>query len=97
MTKFLNKWFRKFHRWIAVPTAIAIPIAVVIKLAGSDNLNNIWARLDKIPSLLMLVMAITGSYLFLLPYIVKGRNKKKQTTSQAEASITNISIEKDHS
>jgi hypothetical protein len=84
MTKFLNRWFRKFHRWIAVPTAIAIPIAVVIKLVGSDSLNAAWAWLDKVPSLLMLVMAITGSYLFLLPYIVKGRNKKKQTQSETK-------------
>ncbi len=84
MTKFLNKWFRKFHRWIAVPTAIAIPVAVVIKLLGSQSLNAAWQRLDKIPSLLMLVMAITGSYLFLLPYIVKGKHKRKQSESKSE-------------
>lgn len=78
MTKFLNKWFRKFHRWIAVPTAIAIPVAVVIKLIGSEKINALWQQLDKIPSLLMLVMAITGSYLFLLPYIVKAQHRKKQ-------------------
>jgi hypothetical protein len=35
MTKFWSKWFRKFHRWIAVPTALAIPVAVIIKLIGS--------------------------------------------------------------
>ena len=26
------EWFRKFHRWIAVPTALLIPVAVLIKL-----------------------------------------------------------------
>ena len=31
---------------------------------------------DKIPSILMLFMAITGAYLFLLPYIVKSRRNK---------------------
>lgn len=76
MTKFLNKWLRKFHRWIAVPTALLIPVAVIIKLAGSAEMNATWEQLDKIPSLLMLLMAISGAYLFLLPYIVKSKRKK---------------------
>lgn len=75
MTKFLSKWFRKFHRWIAVPTALFIPAAVVIKLIGDPEIVAAWEKLDKIPSILMLVMAISGSYLFLLPYIVKAKRK----------------------
>lgn len=77
MTKFLSKWFRKFHRWIAVPTALLIPVAVIIKLVGSPEVIAAWEKLDKVPSILMLVMAISGAYLFLLPYIVKGQRKKK--------------------
>lgn len=77
MTKFLSKWFRKFHRWIAVPTALLIPVAVIIKLAGDAQIVAAWEKFDKIPSILMLVMAISGAYLFLLPYIVKGQRKKK--------------------
>jgi hypothetical protein len=85
MTKTLSKWFRKFHRWIAVPTALAIPAAVIIKLIGSEELVATWERLDKIPSILMLVMAITGAYLFLLPYIVKGQRKKKVSKPNTES------------
>ena len=77
MTKVLSKWFRKFHRWIAVPTALLIPAAVLIKLLGSPETIAAWEKLDKIPSILMLVMAVSGAYLFLLPYIVKGQRKKK--------------------
>lgn len=77
MTKFWSKWFRKFHRWIAVPTALFIPAAVIIKLIGDPQIVAAWEKLDKIPSILMLVMAISGAYLFLLPYIVKGQRKKK--------------------
>ena len=77
MTKTLSKWFRKFHRWIAVPTALFIPLAVIIKLVGDPQIVAAWERLDKIPSVLMLVMAISGAYLFLLPYIVKGQRKKR--------------------
>jgi len=85
MTKTLSKWFRKFHRWIAVPTALAIPAALIIKLVGSESLVATWERLDKIPSILMLVMAITGAYLFLLPYIVKGQRKKKAVKINTES------------
>jgi hypothetical protein len=83
MTKLLSKWFRKFHRWIAVPTALAIPIAVIIKFLGDPQLVAAWEKLDKIPSVLMLIMAISGSYLFLLPYIVKLQRKQK-TSAAAE-------------
>ena len=77
MTKVLSKWFRKFHRWIAVPTALLIPAAVIIKLVGSPEIIAAWEKLDKIPSILMLVMAISGAYLYLLPYIVKGQRKNR--------------------
>ena len=82
MTKFFSKWFRKFHRWIAVPTALAIPAAVIIKLVGDPQLVAAWEKFDKIPSILMLIMAISGAYLFLLPYIVKGQRKKKQNAAK---------------
>ena len=82
MNKFLNKWFRQIHRWIAVPTALLIPVAVIIKLVGSSDVVAFWEKWDKLPSVLMLFMAITGTYLYLLPYIVKGqRNKKAQESA----------------
>jgi hypothetical protein len=77
MNKVLSKWLRKIHRWIAVPTALAIPAAVVIKLVGTQELVELWERWDKIPSLLMLAMAITGAYLFLLPYLVKAQRGRQ--------------------
>jgi hypothetical protein len=76
INKTSNKWFRKIHRWIAVPTALLIPIAFVIKLVGSQTVIEAWEKLDKVPSLLMLFMAITGSYLYLLPYLAKAKRKK---------------------
>ncbi len=80
MTKWLSKWLRKFHRWIAIPTALAIPAAVIIKLVGDPKLVAAWEKLDKIPSILMLIMALSGAYLYLLPYIVKGQRKKRLST-----------------
>lgn len=87
MTKFWSKWLRKFHRWIAIPTALAIPAAVVIKLIGNPKTLAAWEKLDKIPSLLMLIMAISGAYLFLLPYIMKGQRKKRMASSPADTTL----------
>lgn len=78
MTKFLNKWLRKIHRWLAVPTVILIPIALVIKIFGSPAAKETLMRFEMVQSLLMLTLAITGAYLYLLPYIVKWQRKQKQ-------------------
>jgi hypothetical protein len=77
MNKSLNKWFRKIHRWIAIPTALFIPINLIIKLIGNPVAAAFWEKWDKLPAVLMLFMAITGSYLYLLPYIVKNLRKQK--------------------
>lgn len=82
MNKFLNKWFRQIHRWIAVPTALLILIAFMIKMVGSSEIAALWEKWDKLPSVLMLFMAITGSYLYLLPYIVKAQRKRKSIPAQ---------------
>ena len=82
MNKFLNKWFRQIHRWIAIPTALLIPVAVIIKLIGNPEVVANWEKWDKLPSVLMLFMAVTGAYLYLLPYIIKAQRKQKSTAAQ---------------
>lgn len=77
MTKFLSKWLRKIHRWIAIPTALLIPVRLIFEAMNNQAILDLWAKWEKLPSILMLFMAITGSYLYLLPYIVKGLRKKK--------------------
>ena len=77
MNKLLNKWFRLIHRWIAVATALLILIAFIIKMVGNPEVAALWEKWDKLPSVLMLFMAITGSYLYLLPYIVKEQRKRR--------------------
>ncbi len=87
MTKFFNKWTRKFHRWIAVPTIIIIPLAVIAKFS-SDSSEQLPPQLEQFQSILMLLLVISGTYLYLIPYFVKwqrSRRKKKQVAAQAAA------------
>lgn len=77
MTKFFNKWTRIIHRWFAVPTLILIPLAVFAKFSGTGE--HLPPQIEQIQSLLMLLLAISGGYLYLVPYIAKkNRNKRKK-------------------
>jgi len=82
--KFFNKWTRKIHRWIAIPTAILIPIAVFLKFTG-DASQHFPPQIEQFQSILMLFLAISGIYLFLIPYIVKWqRNRRKKAQEAAK-------------
>lgn len=81
MTKNLNKWLRIIHRWIAVPTALLIPVAVILKFTG-DASTHFPPQLERVQSLLMLALALSGAYLFLIPYISKWQRKRRQQGRQ---------------
>ena len=87
MTKFLNKWTRIFHRWIAVPTIVLIPIAVVAKFTG-DGAEHLPLQLEQFQSILMLLLVISGTYLYLIPYIVKWqRNHRRKAKAAAKETV----------
>ena len=62
MGKFLKKWVRKFHRWLVLPF-IALLLTVLFA-RGTD----VGSTAQRIQAALMIVMAISGAYLYLLPY-----------------------------
>ena len=81
--KFWNKWLRKIHRWFAVPTLILIPISVILKVSGNGQIMASIPQWEIAQSLLMLLLAITGGYLYLIPYLSKRkRNKRRETAPQ---------------
>jgi len=72
MSKFLNKYVRKFHRWLALPFVVLI---LTVFLARNTPAGSLAQRTQQI---LMLTMAITGLYLFLLPWWTKWiRNERR--------------------
>ena len=86
MKKFFNKWTRKFHRWIAIPTIIIIPIAVISKFTGSGE-EHLPLQIEQLQSILMLLLVISGSYLYLIPYLTKcNRNRSNNSKISAKAS-----------
>jgi len=81
MSKFFNKWTRIIHRWIAVPTLIIIPLAVIAKFTG-DGAEHLPPQLEQFQSILMLLLAISGAYLYLIPYIAKQKRNKRKKAKQ---------------
>jgi len=85
MNKFFNNCTRKFHRWLAVPTVIIIPLAV-ISIFSASGAELLPPQLEQFQSILMLLLVISGSYLYLVPYITKwNRNRIKKRNTQPES------------
>ncbi len=76
--KFWTKWLRKIHRWLAVPTFVLIPTAVILKLTGNGQVMAAIPQWEMIQSLLMLFLAISGAYLYYLPYLTKRKRKQRR-------------------
>ena len=72
MTKFLNKWLRRFHRWLVLPF-IALLLTVIFTRGTS-----LGDSAQRVQSALMLIMAISGAYLWLLPYWAKRQRQRER-------------------
>ena len=72
MSKFLNKYVRKTHRWLALPFVVFM---VTVLLARNTQVGFVAQRAQQV---LLVVMAVTGIYLFLLPWWVKWRKRNRQ-------------------
>lgn len=73
-----NKWLRKSHRWLAVPMFILIPISVVLRVSGNGAIMAGIPQWEMIQSLLMLFLAISGAYLFFVPYWTKRKRNQRR-------------------
>lgn len=65
--KLLRKYLRKGHRWLALPFAALIPMVLLTHDSPFGRL------VQQSQQILLLVMALTGVYLFLLPWWTKWR------------------------
>jgi hypothetical protein len=71
MSRSLNKWVRKLHRWFAYPFLLLIILLIFMR---QTEYGDIFLRIQQV---MVLVMALTGCYLLLLPYFAKRKRTKK--------------------
>ncbi|MEK6222805.1 MAG: hypothetical protein N2D54_11220 [Chloroflexota bacterium] len=85
MKNIFNKWPLIIHLWIALPTLILILRAVIGKFSG--DAYHLPLDFEKLQSILMLLLATSGGYLYLIPYFAK-KNRKKRRVIQMENAKT---------
>ena len=64
-----NNWIRQIHRWLSIAFTLAVIVHVV---AMSQTQPAVWVGLLALLPLILLLL--TGLYLFALPYAAKWRN-----------------------
>jgi len=64
-----NNWVRQFHRWVSIVFTLAV---IVTTVAMAQEQPVVW--MSYLPLLPLLLLAITGLYLFALPYVVRWRS-----------------------
>ena len=63
-----NKWIRQIHRWLSIAFTVAVITTAVALGVGKPPA---WVSYIALPPLFLLLF--TGLYLFVLPYVTKGR------------------------
>ena len=66
----MSKWIRQFHRWVAAAFVLSV-VATTIALAQPQPI--IWV--SYIPLLPLALLALTGIYLFVLPYFTRRQRR----------------------
>jgi len=64
----MSKWIRQFHRWVSAAFVLTV-LATTIALAQKEPI--MW--MSYAPLLPLALLAVTGLYLFALPYMAKRR------------------------
>jgi cell shape-determining protein MreD len=67
-----NAWVRQIHRWVSI-IFVAVVMGIFIAL-GVGAKPATWVYLS--PLLPLALLALTGLYMFVLPYAAKWRSKR---------------------
>ncbi|MBV9561187.1 MAG: hypothetical protein JOY90_12135 [Bradyrhizobium sp.] len=67
-----NTWFRQLHRWLSIAFTAAVIVNLVAVLQGTQA---VWVGLLALFPLILLLL--TGLYLFALPYAIKWRQQRQ--------------------
>ncbi len=85
MFQTLNKWTRTFHRWIALPTLVLIPLAVITKFTVPGE--HLPPQVERFQSVLMLLLALSGAYLYVLPYWARRRRRAARRSRRTSPAL----------
>jgi hypothetical protein len=64
----LNAWIRQIHRWLSIAFTLSVATYIVVMTRGP-----VPAWLNIFPAGSLILMFLTGAWLFVLPYVLKRR------------------------
>ena len=70
----MNKWTRQIHRWLSV--AFLVGLVVVLATTRVDEPPG---PLTFVPLVALLLLLLTGLYLFVVPYATRWRKRRRRT------------------
>lgn len=72
----MNRWIRQFHRWISIIFTVTVAANFLIRAAGEPP---DWLTYS--PLLPLLLLLITGLYMFVLPYVGRPGARSQERAS----------------
>ena len=69
-----NKWMRQIHRWLSIAFTVSV-IVTFVALARTEPV--VWV--SYVPLAPLALLALTGLYLFALPYAGKWRGGRRNS------------------
>ena len=71
-----NTWIRQSHRWLSIGFTVLVLVNIVLNVVplGQEELT-LWVGLLTLLPLVLLLL--TGLYLFALPYVTKWRRARR--------------------
>ena len=76
---------RKWHRWLALPMLILVPISAALRLSGNGKIMKDIPAWEAVQSILLLLLALTGAYLYTFR-LVNRRKRMRRSAAAIESS-----------
>lgn len=80
MNSKLSNWIRSFHRWLSVAFTLTVVANFAVRAVGEPS-----AWITYAPLLPLLLMFLTGAYLFVLPYTSRRPDLRRVAATNTEA------------
>ncbi|QDH70306.1 hypothetical protein [Marilutibacter alkalisoli] len=70
-----SNWIRQFHRWVSMAFTVGVIVNVVAVSTAGGKEPAFWVYLLALVPLALLLL--TGLYLFVLPYAIRWRGRRR--------------------
>jgi hypothetical protein len=76
----MNRWIRQIHRWLSILFTIGMIANIINIFVMGQEQPAVWVGMMALIPLILLLL--TGLYLFALPYIARGGNNRRITPAE---------------